>query len=292
MQSTAPPTTDVWNDEIKVAWTKAYQSVTDAPAEYVIEDISGTIPAGLRGSLFRNGPGNFERGETRYEHVLDGDGLLCKFSLDGAKGTASFSSRFVRTPEFVQEEEADAVLHRNTFGTQPEGGMINNAFNLILKNPANTNVQSWGGKLLALWEAALPCRINPRTLEFEDVETFGGVLPSGGLTVTTGLGRDFDRSLGLGVAFTAHPREDRKRKRVVGWSWAAPVVGDDLAITLYEWDSRSGEVVHETEASLPSAIAPHDFALTDSCTPSPAPPPKRKGTLPRAASQPRLSAWR
>ena len=43
-------------------------------------------------------------------------------------------------------------MHRNTFGTQRAGGPLANAFDLQLKNPANTNVIEWGGRLLSLWE--------------------------------------------------------------------------------------------------------------------------------------------
>ena len=122
-----------------------------------------------------------------------------------------------------EEETAEnRVLHRNTFGTQP-AGVANNAFDLVLKNPANTNVQSWGGKCLALWEAALPSRIEPRTLAYAGAETFDGLLADGGMTVTSGVDPSIDRALGLGVAFTAHPREDRVAGRFIGWSWAAPL---------------------------------------------------------------------
>ena len=56
--------------------------------------------------------------------------------------------------EWQKEHEADAVLYRNTFGTQPKKplGPLQNAFDLYLKNPANTNVVLWGDRLLALWE--------------------------------------------------------------------------------------------------------------------------------------------
>eukprot|EP00966_Prymnesium_polylepis_P091471 2117166-Prymnesium_polylepis.1 len=68
------PSLDVWNDEIRTAWTQAYTSA-DGEHEYEISEIEGAIPSDLRGSVFRNGPGNFERGGRRFEHVLDGDGL-------------------------------------------------------------------------------------------------------------------------------------------------------------------------------------------------------------------------
>ena len=35
---------------------------------------------------------------------------------------------------------------------QRAGGALTNAFDLKLKNPANTNVLAWGNRLFALWE--------------------------------------------------------------------------------------------------------------------------------------------
>ena len=107
MQSTAPPSEAIWNEQIKAAWTKAYQTATCPPADYAIEDIVGKIPEALSGTIFRNGPGNFERGSKRYKHVLDGDGLLCRFSLDGKTNRARFAAKFVQTPWLDEELEAN-----------------------------------------------------------------------------------------------------------------------------------------------------------------------------------------
>ena len=71
------------------------------------------------------------------------------------------------------------------------------------------------------------------------------------------------QALNLGVGFTAHPRFDARRNHAVGWSWAAPLVGDSLTVDIFEWDASSGEQVHKTSVKLPSPIAPHDFAITD-----------------------------
>jgi all-trans-8'-apo-beta-carotenal 15,15'-oxygenase len=255
------PANSVWNDEIRQSWSRAYSSYAGGTTNYEITDVEGVIPATLRGTVFRNGPGNFERGGRRFKHVLDGDGLICRIAIDGSSGRASFASKFVLTPSYVAEEQADDVLFRNTFGTQPDSP-LSNVFNLKLKNPANTNVQMWGGKLLALWEAALPVRLDPHTLDYMSKETFDGALPDGWATVTSGA-EAIDRGLGLGVAFTAHPREDRKRGRMVGWSWAASVGREELAATLYEMDTISGKILATTPVKLPAAVAPHDFAITD-----------------------------
>ena len=246
-----PPSEKVWNAEISAAWARAYTSA-DGEHEYEISEISGQIPSDLRGTIFRNGPGNFERNGERFAHVLDGDGLLLRFSIDGASGRARFKSRFVETPQYEAEKAADAVLHRNTFGTQPPG-LLRNVLRMGVKNVANTNVQRWGGKTLALWEAAAPCSIDPETLAYQGVETFGGLLSEGTLMsgVSTGSSA-VDGALGVGRAFTAHPRVDRSAGAVVGWSWAAPIVGDKLSTHIYEWDVATGELMHTTVTDLPS----------------------------------------
>ena len=176
------PSDEVWNDEIRAGWEIAYTSVA-GEYEYEISEIEGTIPADLKGSLWRNGPGNFERGGQRFEHVLDGDGYLGRISIDGSAGRASFKGRFVRTADFEEEEAADAILKRNTFGTQPEGGVLANAGRLALKNVANTNVVTLGGKVLALWEAGMPQRVVPSTMDCEGNDDLGGSLLEGGLVV-------------------------------------------------------------------------------------------------------------
>ena len=38
--------------------------------------IVGKLPPSLRGNFFRNGPGLFERGDQRYHHWFDGDGMV------------------------------------------------------------------------------------------------------------------------------------------------------------------------------------------------------------------------
>ena len=69
-------------------------------------EIEGKIPSELKGSLYRNGPGLFERGELRKPHLLDGDGLVQRLSF--TDGTAHYQNAFVRTPKFIAEEKADA----------------------------------------------------------------------------------------------------------------------------------------------------------------------------------------
>jgi hypothetical protein len=85
-------------------------------------------------------------------HPFDGDGMITALRFAG--GSAELRNRFVRTEGWLAEEQADRVLYRGVFGTQKPGGPLANAFDLRLKNIANTHVVRLGDQLLALWEAA------------------------------------------------------------------------------------------------------------------------------------------
>lgn len=244
-------------------------------------------------------PGRFDRGGRRYEHVLDGDGHLIKFVVDGKQQRAHISNAFVKTDEFIAEQARDDILYRSTFGTQPLG-LADNFMNLQLKNQANTNIQWCAGRLLALWEAGLPWRVNPWTLETEGADLLDGCVRGapGALTVTTGhlptpkssprktslprscqsgsyllkapayllAGLDtVDEALKLGRAFTAHPHRCAASGRMVGWSWAQNPATNSLSMTLVEWDEASEQEVTRKHYSMPdTSMAPHDFAVTES----------------------------
>ena len=80
----------------RAAWAKGYRSLDEEQA-YWIDEIEGTLPAELTGTLFRNGPGKLEIGGTSVQHPFDGDGMICAITLD--KGRAHFDQQQVRTDE-------------------------------------------------------------------------------------------------------------------------------------------------------------------------------------------------
>jgi all-trans-8'-apo-beta-carotenal 15,15'-oxygenase len=238
----------------KAAWFGAFRSQTQEFSE-AVTDIEGSIPKGLLGSTwFHNGPGNFERGDQRVNHFLDGDGYLCRMAFR-QDGCVFFDARFVKTAEFLQEETANRFLFRSTFGTQKPKG---NLFELYLKNPANVNAVVWGDKLLALYEAGLPYRVDPYTLA-----TLGPEDPHGHLLAQP-LPRSRWQTLQAFArgqwATTAHPHIDPVRDRLVLWHWAAQVRG--LGLEVVEYD-RQWRALARCDFQMPGAkVNPHDFALT------------------------------
>src|SRR5918997_6541130 len=75
-------------------WHRIFETLPDEH-DYVVDEIEGRLPAGLVGTLYRNGPGKNEVGGKPYAHLFDGDGLLSQFAFDGKR--VHYRNRFVRT---------------------------------------------------------------------------------------------------------------------------------------------------------------------------------------------------
>lgn len=209
--------------------------------------VEGTLPPALDGVLFRNGPARFERGGRAYGHPFDGDGHVLRIELGG--GAARYSNRFVRTPEYVAEERAGRMLHR-AFGTNLPGGLTANLFRLRIKNTANTSVIWHGGRLLALWEAGAPYRLDPRTLDTIGSEDFGGRLRN-----------PFDRLSRMVLPllpFSAHPRIDPISGDLINFGLVA---GIRNRLLIYRVD-RHGQMGPWQEHHLPRFSFVHDVAIT------------------------------
>lgn len=220
-------------------WSRGYESQPNE-YEYWIDDIEGEIPAALQGTLFRNGPGLFEVNGQKNHHPFDGDGMVCAIAFD--QGRAHFRNRFVRTEGFLREQQEGKILYRGVFGTQKPGGWLANAFDLQLKNIANTNVIYWGDKLLALWEAAEPHRLDPKTLET--------------------LGKDYlDGLLEEGQSFAAHPRINANNGNPILVNFAL-TTGLSSTLTVYEFD-QAGKLLQRQSRSIPGFAFIHDFAITE-----------------------------
>ena len=129
--------------------------------------VNGPCWRALRGTLFRNGPGRFDRDGIRYRHWFDGDGLVQAWRLDDSGVT--HEARFVRTHKYVAESEAGRFLVHGAGTTIPNPRPSRNGDDF---NTANTAVIAHGGRLQALWEGGSAWNIDPDTLETRGVHTF------------------------------------------------------------------------------------------------------------------------
>jgi len=202
---------------------------------YVVDDIEGEVPAYLRGSYYLNGPARFRHGEQRYEHWLDGDGLVCRlhFGSDGVR----FTNRFVRSTKYRDEQAAGRALYR-AFGTRFEGDRL--LHGVGLESPANVSAYMFGGRLLAFGEQGLPWELDPVTLETRQRYTFGDKLN----TVTP---------------FSAHAHFDPASGEM--FNFGVSFSARRPSLSLYRFGA-DGAILYRARLPIEHPASMHDFHLS------------------------------
>jgi all-trans-8'-apo-beta-carotenal 15,15'-oxygenase len=225
-------------------WASAYRNVGIELRDEPVAAARGAIPAELAGTLYRNGPGRLERGGHWVHHPFDGDGMITALRFGG--GRATLANRFVRTEGWCAEEQAGRWLYRGVFGSQKPGGLLANAFDLRMKNIANTHVVRLGDDLLALWEASSPHALDPATLETRGLTLLDGVLKPG-------------------EAFSAHPRFDPGHHGAPRMVTFGVTTGPRSTVRLMEFATagpEAGRLLAERRDVFAGFAFLHDFAIT------------------------------
>ncbi len=120
--------------------------------------LEGSLPRGLAGTLYRNGPNPVVPNPAL--HWFFGDGMVHAFRI--RDGAVAYRNRWIRTRIWAQQS-----------GRDPTG---------LPDGVANTSLLAHAGHLLALEEAHMPVRLDPETLTTLGTECFGGDLPTGPFT--------------------------------------------------------------------------------------------------------------
>lgn len=141
----------------------------DLPREHGFEplEIEGTLPAELRGTLYRNGPGLFGQFGKRYSHPFEADGAVTAVRFEGGK--AFGACKMTQSEGLKAERAAGKLLYGLSL---PWKERMKNLLKGRRKNTANTNVMLWQGRLYALMEAAVPMEIDPIDLTTRGETTF------------------------------------------------------------------------------------------------------------------------
>lgn len=135
-------------------------------------EIRGRVPAAVRGTFFRIGPGRNSLGGQAFGHWFDGDGMM--HALTFTESGAWYRNRYVRTPKYLGETAAGQIRYRS-FGHNAPGGWRKN-IGRPPANCANTSMVWHGERLLALWEGGRPWELDPATLETRGEFSYGGKL--------------------------------------------------------------------------------------------------------------------
>jgi len=210
-------------------WSAGFRSL-ETEDDYRVE-LDGTVPAGLRGTLYRNGSGRNELGGEWFPHWFDGDGMISaiRFADDGVH----YRNRYVRTENYRDETKAGRIVHRG-FGKMRPYGALGNAFRQPA-NVSNTSVVMEHGRLLSLWEGGPPWELDPETLDTRGIADHGGVLK----------------------AFSAHPRIDPVTGELFNFG-----IDYGARTTLTPYSIDRGIVTRLPAVVLPYPVMNHDFVLT------------------------------
>lgn len=155
--------------EDRVPKSKRFDSSQETPSP-VEANIIGTFPKWLTGTFLRNGPGQFEAGEQKLNHMFDGFALMHKFDIQNGK--VSYTSRFLRSDFYVKATEQKRLVY-SSFGTTAFPDPCKNIFARFFSyfdfkiqptDNCNVNVMQLGEDFYALTESTLLMKIEPETL--------------------------------------------------------------------------------------------------------------------------------
>lgn len=195
--------------------------------------LAGKVPEGLRGTLYRNGPGRLERGGKRVGHWFDGDGAILAVNFTDTGVTGVY--RYVQTIGYQTEAVAGQLLYGN-YGMTAPGPMWHQWLKPI-KNAANTSVLALPDKLLALWEGG-----HPHAVDLETLAT---------------LGLDNLDSLDAKLFYSAHPKVDYKTKEIFNFGLSP---GINATLNVYKSDF-TGKIIQIAKFTLEGVPLIHDFVL-------------------------------
>lgn len=195
--------------------------------------IEGTIPADLKGTLYRNGPGIFERFGESYGHWFGGQGTINAIRFNG--GEVQTALKVVHTQEHKQELAKGKAIFAD-YGRTAPGSWFNKPLKMP-KNAANTSVLFWQGRLFALEEGHLATEMDPETLETLPECKFG-----------------IDK---MG-AFSAHPSWVTDLQCGFNFGMAG---GKETKLQLFKLP-KTGPAEMLAEHDLPTICNLHDFTVT------------------------------
>ncbi|MDP3940584.1 MAG: carotenoid oxygenase family protein [Deltaproteobacteria bacterium] len=196
--------------------------------------VEGQISRDLQGTLYRNGPGLFDRNGLRKRCILDGDGMVQAIRI--SNGKARFQNRFVRTEKFLKEEASGRFQYETWTTQRPGGWLVNIGANI--GNQAGVTVIRRGDHLYAFDESAQPYELNPDTLE------------------TVGLSR-----LGLPddkAVFAAHWKVDGATG---DWIHFGIEYGSESKLHVTTFD-RDGRLARHRVLEMPRETYMHDFFVS------------------------------
>lgn len=209
--------------------------------EDVALPVTGDLPAWLSGTLFRNGPAQFEAGEVPFRHWFDGQAMLHRFAV--ADGAVTYTNRFIDSPS---KRAADSGrIGYIEFATDPcqrYFSRVSTRYRPSTRDVpnANVNVATLAEGLVALTEVPLAVSFDPKTL------------------ATAGIAAYRDNL--FGQVTTAHPHQHPRTGDLVNY-----LLFFGRKSTYQVYRQSPGSMTRDLVARIPVARPGymHSFAVTE-----------------------------
>ncbi len=222
-----------------------------------VAKVTGEIPKGLNGTLYRTGPNpQFEPRDSNY-HWFSGDGMIHAFRVEDGKVT--YKNRYVRTPKWELEHAHGRSLFAglNPMGADPLAAGKDSGV-------ANTNIMAHAGKLLALEEGHMPFEMEQGSLN------------------SLGYSQQYQGRV------TAHPKLDPKTGEMTWFGYGVGEMPLSAGMS-YGVTDASGKVTRRSDFQAPYSAMVHDFMVTENYVLFPIMP--LTGSLERAMKGLPAYAW-
>ena len=216
-------------------WLLGWRGVSSETLGPATVNLQGRLPAGLAGTLYRNGPAWTERNGLRYDHWFDGDGMVHGWRFNG-DGSLTHHARMVATPKFTREQKAGRFLYPAAGTSVPDTQPVRNNDDA---NTANTSVVTLNGRLFALCEAGSAFEVHPDTLD-----TIGPVTWRPDLAA---------------MPFSAHPLPDRDGSL---WNFGSISLVGGSALLVWHL-GKDGQLRSANVIQTPEYGYLHAFTMTD-----------------------------
>ncbi|MEM7017810.1 MAG: carotenoid oxygenase family protein, partial [Pseudomonadota bacterium] len=212
-------------------WLLGWQTAIQEQFETPQLKVEGKLPEALKGVFYRNGPARHHRGNERYQHWFDGDGMIQSFRFDGK--SVSHLGRFVNTQKLQAEQQAGKFIAYG-FGSKPVNARPPTGPHS--QNVANTSVLPHSDRLFALWEGGTAYALDPDTLDTVGPHSWSEELD--------------------GAPFSAHPKVDPN-----GTMWNFGIDSFNARLVIYKITAQ-GKLEKFEVVKLPHAPMLHDFVVT------------------------------
>jgi all-trans-8'-apo-beta-carotenal 15,15'-oxygenase len=211
-----------------------YEDAQEVEAQQL--EVQGELPAELRGSFLRAGPGLHQLEGIRL-NPFDATGLICALSFEGGKPW--YRARHVRTRDFEKERAANKMLKRRVMVNKP--GRWSNLLALDLADNGNHDVYAWGGHVIAA-DAPGHTSLDPKTLSTIKAAPMNRLRK------------------GAGSSLAPMPRIDPVSGNLVAYSTGPGLLSDQ--VTFCELDGHWNVVSRRTASLEGRGVLLHDLAFT------------------------------